>query len=175
MNIQTASTQSFSEHAPSFNYRISIDTKGPMNPPSHNKSYIHVTLLLQYPSNQTTQRLLSKLFYTIGILNLNHPYTLSLSVDQNMLIKKWHTFVHLWEFVTLQEQLTLLGQMALSKYKTEILVHIYECSYMTHLKIGHSKSICTLMHIIHNHFQNSVFLLMKLFFTLDPESPLRSI
>ena len=55
MKIQTAPTQSFSEHAPSFNYRISMDTKGPINPPSHNKSYIHViidalvTLLLQYP------------------------------------------------------------------------------------------------------------------------------
>ena len=42
MKIQTAPTQSFSEHAPSFNYRISMDTKGPINPPSHNKSYIHV-------------------------------------------------------------------------------------------------------------------------------------
>ena len=40
--IQTAPTQSFSEHAPSFNYRFSMDTKGPINPPSHNKSYIHV-------------------------------------------------------------------------------------------------------------------------------------
>ena len=40
--IQTAPTQSFSEHVPSFNYRISMDTKGPINPPSHNKSYIHV-------------------------------------------------------------------------------------------------------------------------------------
>ena len=40
--IQTAPTQSFSEHAPSFNYGISMDTKGPINPPSHNKSYIHV-------------------------------------------------------------------------------------------------------------------------------------
>ena len=44
MKIQTASTQSFSEHAPSFNYRISMDTKGPINPPSHNKSYIHVII-----------------------------------------------------------------------------------------------------------------------------------
>ena len=35
--IQTAPTQSFSEHAPSFNFRISMDTKGPINPPSHNK------------------------------------------------------------------------------------------------------------------------------------------
>ena len=38
MKIQTAPTQSLSEHAPSFNYRISVDTKGPINPLSHNKS-----------------------------------------------------------------------------------------------------------------------------------------
>ena len=44
MKIQTAPTQPFSEHAPSFNYRISMDTKGPINPPSHNKSYIHVII-----------------------------------------------------------------------------------------------------------------------------------
>ena len=44
MKIQTSPTQSFSEHAPSFNYRISMDTKGPFNPPSHNKSYIHVII-----------------------------------------------------------------------------------------------------------------------------------
>ena len=42
IKIQTASTQPFSEHAPSFNYRISMDTKRPTNPPSHNKSYIPV-------------------------------------------------------------------------------------------------------------------------------------
>ena len=44
MKIQTAPTQSFSEHAPSFNNRISMDTKGPINPPSHYKSYIHVII-----------------------------------------------------------------------------------------------------------------------------------
>ena len=44
VKIQTAPTQSFSEHAPSFNYRISMDTKGPINPLSHNKSYIHVII-----------------------------------------------------------------------------------------------------------------------------------
>ena len=44
MKIQTAPTQPFSEHAPSFNYRISMDTKGPINPPSHIKSYIHVLI-----------------------------------------------------------------------------------------------------------------------------------
>ena len=42
MNIQTAHTQSFLKHAPSFNYRISMDTKGPINPSSQHKSYIKV-------------------------------------------------------------------------------------------------------------------------------------
>ena len=51
--IQTPPTQSFSEHAPSFNYRISMDTKGPINPPhTTNLMYISsltlsVTLMLQ--------------------------------------------------------------------------------------------------------------------------------
>ena len=42
--IQTAPTQLFSEHAPSFNYRNYMDTKGPINLLSHNKSYIHVII-----------------------------------------------------------------------------------------------------------------------------------
>ena len=42
MKTQTAPALSFSEHAPSFNYRISMDTKGPISPPSNNKSFIHV-------------------------------------------------------------------------------------------------------------------------------------
>ena len=41
MKIHTAPTQFFSEHGPSFNYRISMDTKRSINPPSHNKPYIH--------------------------------------------------------------------------------------------------------------------------------------
>ena len=44
MKIQTAPTQSFSDYAPSSNYRISLETKGPINPPSQHKSYIHVTI-----------------------------------------------------------------------------------------------------------------------------------
>ena len=150
MKIQTAPAQSFSKHAPSFNYRISMDTKGPINPPSHNKSYIHVIIdafshfVVKYPSNQITLKLQSKPFYTIGSLNLDHPYTLSLIVDQNTSTKKWHTFVRLWEFVIPLEQLILLGQMALWKYKIETLAHTYECSFMTPLKIGHSESVCIL-------------------------------
>ena len=40
--IQTASIQTFSENASYFNYRISMDTKGPINPPSNQNSNIHV-------------------------------------------------------------------------------------------------------------------------------------
>ena len=43
---QTATTQllfsQFSEYASYFNYRISMETKGPINPPSKQNSYIHV-------------------------------------------------------------------------------------------------------------------------------------
>ena len=42
MKIITAPFQPFSEHAPSFNYRKSMDTKDPINPLSRNKSYMHV-------------------------------------------------------------------------------------------------------------------------------------
>ena len=42
MKIHSARLQSFSEHAPSFKYRISMDTKGCITPFSHNNSHIHV-------------------------------------------------------------------------------------------------------------------------------------
>ena len=40
--IQTATIQIFSENASYFNYRKSMDRKGPINPPSKQNSYIHV-------------------------------------------------------------------------------------------------------------------------------------
>ena len=39
---QTATIQTFSENAPYFTNRISMDTKGPINTPSKQNSYIHV-------------------------------------------------------------------------------------------------------------------------------------
>ena len=90
MKIQTAPTQSFSEHAPSYNYRISMDTKGSINPPSHNKSYIHVKIdafshfVVTVPIKSNNAKLQSKLSYSFGLLNLDHPYILLLIVDQNM-------------------------------------------------------------------------------------------
>ena len=48
VNVINTSIKKFNlllhNHFPSFNYRIFMDTKGPINPPSHNKSYIHVII-----------------------------------------------------------------------------------------------------------------------------------
>ena len=180
MKIQTAPTQTFSEHAPSFNYRISMDTKGPINPPSQNKSYIHVIIdvfshfVVTVPIKSNNAKTAIKTLLHHWIIKFGpHIYLVTDRGSEYVYKETAHLCTLMG--IRLLEQLTLLGQMALSKYKTEILVPIYECSYMTHLKIGHSKSICTLMHIIQNHFQNSIFLLMKLFFTPDPEYPLRLI
>ena len=89
MKIQTAPTQSFAEHAPSFNYRISMDTKGPINPLSAHKSNIHVIVdalshfIVTVPIKSTTLKLQSKLYYTIGLPNMVHLYTLLQTVDLN--------------------------------------------------------------------------------------------
>ena len=48
-----------------------------------------------------------------------------------MSTKKWHTFVHSWEFDTPLEQLILVGPMALKKYGTEIFVPTYDGSFTT--------------------------------------------
>ena len=182
MKIQTAPAQSFSKHAPSFNYRISMDTKGPVNTPSHNKSYLHVIIdafshfVVTVPIKSNNAKTAIKTLLHHWIVKVGPPIYLvtdrgSEYVNQEM--------AHLCTLMGIchspRTAYSPWTNGLVEVYKTEILVHIYECSYMTHLKIGHSKSICTLMHIIHNHSQNSVFLLMKLIFTPDPECPLRLI
>ena len=89
MKIQTAPTQSFSEHAPSFNYRFSMDTKGPIYPPSYNKSFLHVIIdafshfvaTVPIKSNNAKTAIKTLLH---RLLNSDHPYILLLIVDQNM-------------------------------------------------------------------------------------------
>ena len=147
MKFLTAPTQSFSEHAPSFNYRISMDTKGPINPPSHNKSYIHVIIdafslfVVKVPIKSNNAKTATKTLLHHWIIKFGPPIYLVTDRGSEYVNKER---AQLCTLIILLEQLTFLGQMSLSKYNTEILVHIYECSYMTHRKIGHSKSICTL-------------------------------
>ena len=96
-----------------------MDTKGPINPPSYNKSYIHVKIgafshfVVTVPIKANNAKTAKKFFYTIELLNLDEPFTLLLIEDRNMSIKKWHNFVHLWELDIPLEQLILLGHTAL--------------------------------------------------------------
>ena len=178
MKIQTAPTQSFSDHAPSFNYRISMDTKGP---PTHNKSYIHVMFdafnhfVVTVPIKSNNAKTAIKILLHHWIIKFGPPIYLVTDRGSEYVNEE---MAHLC---------TLMGiryspRTAYSPW-TNGLVEVQNRNLGTHLriflhdtpKIGHSKSICTLMHIIHNHFQNSIFLLMKLFFTQDPECPLLSI
>ena len=75
--IQTATIQTFSENASYFNYRISIDTEGPVFPPSNQNSYIHVIVdafshfVVSVAVNKTIPKTLSTLYYIIGLLNLD--------------------------------------------------------------------------------------------------------
>ena len=70
--IQTASIQTFSENASYFNYRISMDTKGPINPPSNQNSYIHVIVdafshfVTTVPIKQIMLKMLLTPYYIIG-------------------------------------------------------------------------------------------------------------
>ena len=70
--IQTASIQTFSEIASYFNYRISMDTKGPINPPSNQNSYIHVIVdafshfVVTVPISKTMLKTLLTHYYIIG-------------------------------------------------------------------------------------------------------------
>ena len=88
--IKTAPTQSFSELTLSFNYGISIDTKGPINPPSHNKACIRVIIdafshfVVTVPIKANNAKTAIKYFYTTGLLNLDHPNTFLSIEDQNM-------------------------------------------------------------------------------------------
>ena len=125
MKIQTAPTQSFSEHAPSFNYRISMDTKGPINPPSHNKLYKHVIIdafshfVVTVPIKSNNAKTAIKTLLHHWIIKFGPPINLVTDRGSEYVNKQWHNFVQLWEFVILLEQLTLLGQMALSCRSTK--------------------------------------------------------
>ena len=100
----TAPTQSFSEHAPSFNYRISLDTEGPINPPSHNKSFLHVLIdavshfVVTVPIKSNNAKTAIKTLLHHWIIKLGPPIYLVTDRGSEY-VNKERTFAHLWEFV----------------------------------------------------------------------------
>ena len=94
MKIQTAPTQSFSEHGPSFNYRISMNTEGPINPPSHNKSYIHVIIdafnhfVVTVPIKSNNAKTVIKTLLHHWIINFGPPIYLVTDRGSEYVIKE---------------------------------------------------------------------------------------
>ena len=151
--LQTASIQTFSENASYFNYRISMDTKGPINPPSNQNSYIHV------------------------IVDAFSHFVVTVPIKQNNAQNAVNSLLHYWitkcgppvylvtdrgtEFANL---CTTMGirHSPRTPYApwTNGLVENQNRNLGTHLrllyitlqKIGLLKFICMLTHIIHNHF-----------------------
>ena len=124
-----------------------MDSKVPINPPSHNKSYIHVIsdafshFVVTVPIKSNNAKSAIKTLLHHWIIKFGPPIYLvsdrgSEYVNKEMVVHTHHTFVHLWEFFIPLEQLIFLGQMAFSKYKMETLVQTCECSFMTPLKLG---------------------------------------
>ena len=78
--IQTATTQTLSENASYFNYRISMDTKGTISTPSQQNTYIHVIVgafshfVVTVPVKKTKLKTLAIHYYIIVLLNLDIPY-----------------------------------------------------------------------------------------------------
>ena len=112
--VQTASIQTFSETASYFKYRISMDTKGPINPPSNQNSYIHVIVDAFRHSPRTPYAP-----WRNGLLenqNRNLGTRLRLFLHNNP--ENWSTQVHMYAYATNSQP---LSELNLSPY--EIAFH----------------------------------------------------
>ena len=163
MKIITAPSQSFSEHAPSFNYRILKNTKVPFTPSSQNKSYVHVTVdafshfVVTVPIKSNNAKTTDKTLLHHWIVKFGPP--IYLVTDRGL------EYIN----VDMAHLCTLMGirhsprtpyspwTNGLVEVQTKTLAHIFVCFYKTLPRIGHIKFICTLLHTIHNPSQLSMF------------------
>ena len=180
MKIQTAPTQSFSEHAPSFNYRISSDTKGTNNPPSHNKSYIHVIFedfshfVVTVPIKSNNAKTAIKTLLHHWIIKFGPPIYLVTDRRSEYVNKE---MAHLCTLMGIRHS----PRTAYSPW-TNGLVKVQKRNLGTHLGMFLHDTPKVWAFQVHmyayaqnSHFQQSIFLLMNLFFTQDSEYPLPSI
>ena len=178
VKIQTAPTQSFSELAPSFNYHISMDT---FNPPPQNKSFIHVItdafshFVLTVPIKTNNAK--------TAIITLLHHWIIKFGPPIYLVTDRGSEYAN----KEMAHLCTLMGirhspRTAYSPW-TNGLVEVHNRNLGTHLRMFLHDTPkdwafqvhMYVMHITLNHFQNSMFLFRKSFFTQDPENPLPSI
>ena len=158
-----------------------MDIKGPINPPSHNKSYTHFIIdafsrfVVTVPIKSNNAKTAIKTLLHHWIIKFGPPIYLVTDRGSEYVNKE---MAHLCTLMGIRHR----PRTAYPPW-TNGLVEVQNRTLGTHLrkflhdtpKIGHSKSICTLNHISLNHIQNLMFHHMKSFFTQDPEYPLPSI
>ena len=151
-----------------------MDTKGPINPPSHNESYIHVIIdafshfVVTVPIKSNNAKTAIKTLLHHWIIKFGPPIYLVTDRGSEYVNKE---MAHLC---------TLMGIRNSPRTAYIGLVEVQNRNLGTHLRMflhDTPKDWAFQVHMYayahnSNHFQNSMFLLMKLFFTRDPEYPL---
>ena len=143
-----------------FNYRISMDTKGPINPPSNQNSYIHVIVdafshfVVTVPIKQNNAQ--------NAVNSLLHHWITKFGPPVYLVTDRGTEYINS-EFANLCTTMGIRHSPrtpyapwtnGLVENQNRNLELISDFSYITLQKIGQLKSICMLMHIIHNHFLN---------------------
>ena len=177
MKIQTVPTQPISEHAPSFNYRISMDTKGPFIPPSHNKSYINV--IIDAFSHFVVTVLIKSNNAKTAIKTILHHWIIKFGPPIYFVTDRESEYVN----KEMAHHCTIMGirhspRTAHSPWKNG-LVEVQHRNFGAHLRMflhdtPKDRAFQVLIYTL-NNFQNLTFLLMKLLFTQDLAYPSLSI
>ena len=159
----------FYESATHFNYRISMDTKGPISPSSQNNCYIFVIIdafshfVVTNPAPNITSKYALQTLLHHGSQSLV-PLSILLQIEVlNILIKTWLISVLSFILTIHLELLIHHGPTVWSKSKTEILQLISGYFYKTILLIGHFKLKCMHMLITQHLFPSLNFLHTRLF------------
>ena len=115
--IQTATIQTFLEIASCFNYRISMDTKRPINPPSKQNSCIHVIVdafshfVVTVPVKQNNAKNAVNSLLHHWITQFGPPVCLVTDRGSEDINSELETFLPQWESGIHQKLLTHHGQM----------------------------------------------------------------
>ena len=144
-----------------------MDTKGPINPPSEHKSYIHVIVdafshfIVTVPIKSNNAKTAVKTLSDHWITKFGPPIYLVTGRGSENINKDMAHLCTLMGIRHSPRTASSLWTNGLGKNKREILEPTYACSFTTLLKTGHSKFTCMLMQTNLNLFQNSMSLIMK--------------
>ena len=139
----TAPLQSFSQHAPSCNYRMSMDSKGPITPSSQNKSCIHV-IVDAFSHFVVTVPIKSNNAKT-AVKTLLHDWIVKFGPPINLVTDRGSEYIN----TDMAHLCSLLGirHSPRTPYSPKTMVHLFVCFYKTLPRIRHTNSF---VHFAHN-------------------------